>query len=229
MPWVWVAGNAKISPTAKLLAPVFIGPHCTIVGAAKLGPNTVVGTGCLIDRDCRIRNSGVLADSYVGEGMVLDGAVIDRDLAVLAGGNSATRFADPLALGTVPNASLADIGRLALPRLSALALLIATFPVLLLTIVWLALLRGGRAFRSRAVVRLPLSRAEGQWPTYRLRNFVAAGEGDALPQRAPGLGHLLLDVLPGLIHVVRGELNFVGVSPRSPEEVSNLPREWQAL
>jgi lipopolysaccharide/colanic/teichoic acid biosynthesis glycosyltransferase len=228
-PGVWIASSAKVSPKAELSAPVYIGPSCTVGTATRLGPHAVVTTGCVIDRRCCIRNSAVLPGSYVGEGMVHDGAVIDGDLAVNACANSITLCADPLTQGTVPRVSLTRAVGAAFPRLFALALLIALVPLLLLAIVWLTLRHGGRALRSRVVVRLPPLRIEGRWATYRLYSFVAAVDGANASQRPPGLGHALLDVLPGLIHIVRGQLHFVGVPPRSPDEVSSLPQEWRDL
>jgi hypothetical protein len=35
--------------------------------------------------------------------------------------------------------------------------------------------------------------------------------------------------LPGLIHIVRGELAFTGVTPASAEETSAMPDEWRQL
>jgi hypothetical protein len=213
-PGVWVARGASVSPAAELVAPVFIGPGCTVVGGSRVGPGAVVAAGCLIDRRCRIRNSSVLADTYVGEGMLLDGAVVDGGLAVNARTSTATQFADPLTLGRAPAVCVSRFVGSAVARLLALALLLAAAPLLLLAAVAL-LLRRGRAFRTRAVVRLPQPRAEGPWPTCRLVSFGAGG--------GP------LDGLPGLLSVVRGELDFVGVSPRSPDEVGCLPPEWRSL
>jgi hypothetical protein len=222
-PGAWVARTAKVSPTAKLIAPVYIGPYCTVAGGAQVGPHTVVASGCLIDRGSRLSNTGVLAESYVGEGMALDGALVDRDLAVLPGANSAKLFSDPLALGKAPSVSLPHLVRSGLTCLVALTLLTAAAPLLLLTALVLALLRGVGPFHSRVVVRLPVPRPEGPWPTCRLYRFAGPA------WRRPGLRHLLLDVLPGLVHVVGGRLQFVGVSPRSVAEVNSMPPEWRAL
>lgn len=105
-PGVWVAARAKVSPTAELSAPVFIGPDCTVGASARIGPHVVVGAGCLIDRACGITNSTVFPGSYVGEGMVLDGALVDGPLAVNSRDNSTTEFVDLLSLGRVPNPPL---------------------------------------------------------------------------------------------------------------------------
>ena len=41
--------------------------------------------------------------------------------------------------------------------------------------------------------------------------------------------HFFLRFLPALVNVARGELRFVGVHPRSKEEIQALPRSWRAL
>ncbi len=123
-PGIWVAGNARVSPRAELCPPVFIGPCCTVGAGTRLGPHAVVGSGCFIDRRSRISHSLLLAGTYVGEGMILDGAVVDRDLAVNPRDNSTKLFADPLTLGSVPSVSLPGIAISILSRLAALLLLV---------------------------------------------------------------------------------------------------------
>ncbi len=226
-PGVWISRHASISPKAVLKPPVFIGHHA-IVGAAQVGPHAVIGHGCLVDRHCRVSNSSVFAGTYIGEGMILDGVVVDGELAVTPTAESVKVVADPLHLGRVPEVSLLGLLMSALPRLAALLLLLAASPVLLLTMLILAIFRRGKVLYRREAVRVPVAVGEGPWPTYRLISFVAAPEGVSYHQ-TPGLGHLLLRVLPGLVHVVRGDLHFVGVSPRSPDEVSRMAEEWRAL
>ena len=41
--------------------------------------------------------------------------------------------------------------------------------------------------------------------------------------------HALYRLLPGLIHVVRGECRMVGLPPRTTAEVRRLPRAWRNL
>jgi hypothetical protein len=124
---------------------------------------------------------------------------------------------------------LTGIVRWVVPRLLALTLLILAAPLLLIVGLGLALLRRGPVFHSRAVVRLPVPHARGRWPTYRLYSFRPAAAGANPGDECPSAGYLLLNVLPGLINVLRGEVHFVGVPPRSPQEAAGLPAEWRAL
>src|SRR5438876_106153 len=44
-----------------------------------------------------------------------------------------------------------------------------------------------------------------------------------------GLRHLLFHFLPGLVNIARGEMRFVGLEPRSPQEVKTMSDDWRGL
>jgi hypothetical protein len=225
---VWVSPRARVSSTAELCPPVFIGADCHVGGGARLGPHVAVGAGCILDGPCGIANATVLPGTFVGKGVVLEGGVVDRDLVVNAWDNTSTVFSDPLILGGVGRVSWGALLSGLLTRAFALALLLLGAPLLVLTALVVAL-RRGRVLSSRRVVRLPVAHPQDQWPTYRLYSFARPAPDSGCGGGHPRLGYLLLDVLPGLIHVLRGEVHFVGVPPRSPEEVSELPEQWRTL
>jgi lipopolysaccharide/colanic/teichoic acid biosynthesis glycosyltransferase len=80
------------------------------------------------------------------------------------------------------------------------------------------------------VVRLPADEQEYAWRTFPLRSLAPEDDPDAPPVGAPlGWRGLLFRFLPGLLHVARGQLGFVGVPPRSREEIKRLPETWQKL
>ena len=122
---------------------------------------------------------------------MLDGVVVDGELAVTPAADSTRLIVDPLHLGKVPEVSLTRLLVAALPRLMALVLFIATAPLLIFIMAWLALFRSGKIFHGRVVVRVPVANVDGPWPTYRLNSFVATAEGEPVHQN-PGLSHLLL-------------------------------------
>jgi len=69
--------NAAIDPTAKIgngatLAPgVVIGPNVEIGERTRIGPNAVIGRGVSIGRDCEIGSNVTIANSYIGDGVVI--------------------------------------------------------------------------------------------------------------------------------------------------------------
>jgi mannose-1-phosphate guanylyltransferase len=225
---VWVSSRARVSSTAELCPPVFVGADCLVGCGARLGPHVAVGAGCILDGRCCLTNAVVLPGTFVGKGVVLEGAVVDRDLAVNARDNSFTTFSDPLILGSVGRVSWGRLLSGLLTRSAALALLLLFAPLFVVTALVVAL-RRGRVFSSRRVVRLPVAHVQGQWPTYRLYSFARPLPRGSQGGEFPRLGHLFLDVLPGLFHVLWGQVHFVGVPPRSPEEVRELPEQWRTL
>ena len=226
---IWVASKATVSPKAQLHGPVYIGPDTVVGHGAVVGPHAVVGAGCVIERDCRIMNSAVFDDSYIGEGVILNGAVVDRDLAVNARDRSVKVFADRLTLGSVPRNFVTGMFSAGLRHLLALVLLLATLPVLVLAALVVGLVRRGRVFCSRVVVRLPQPEPALSLPTYRLWSFVPIRGGATTAEPSPGPGLLLLNTLPGLINVLRGQAHLVGVMPRTQVEIAGLPEEWRAV
>src|SRR5262249_48936019 len=104
---------------------------------------------------------------------------------------------------------------------------------LLLTAAILKVGRTGQVLHTREVVRLPAGPDEVSWRRYHLWSFLPP-PGTDVPQPAPaGPGRrwsdLWLRFRPALVTVAAGQLNFVGVPPRSPEEIDALPRDWRAL
>ncbi len=226
---LWVSRQARVSPAAELSPPLYVGPNCLIGPGTRLGPHVAVGEGSIIDSQADISHAAVLAGSYVGKAMSLHRVVVDRDLAVYAGDNSSRVCTDPLALGSVARTSPGSLAREGGRRLLALVLLVVSVPVLLGTALALALFRRGRVVHTRTVVRLPVPHAESPWPTYRLFRFAPPAWCERGEEGRPGLGHLFLHWLPGLVNVLRGEVHFVGLAPRSPQQVANLSPEWRSV
>jgi lipopolysaccharide/colanic/teichoic acid biosynthesis glycosyltransferase len=222
---LWVSSRAKVSALAELSPPLYIGPNCLIGPGVHLGPHAAVGAGCIIDGPCRISNTTVLPDSFVGAGTSLDRAVVDRDLVVDSRNSSAVVCSDPLILGSVSKISLSSMVSRLSPRLFALALLVALLPLFAPTVLGLFLFRRGRVFCSPTVVRLPVLHAGSPWPSYRLYKFASTPKGDGLPRWLVAV----VNLLPGLLNVLRGEICFVGLMPRTPEEINELPEDWRDL
>ena len=76
---IWISRNVAIHPSAKLIAPVYIGENSRINEGTVIGPGVVIEKNCLIDRNTQIRDSVISAGSYVGVGLEVDECVIDKD------------------------------------------------------------------------------------------------------------------------------------------------------
>ena len=220
---VWLCRNARVHPTATLIAPVYVGENCHIGAGVHLGPNAVAGQDCMIDRDTEVRESLILPGSYVGCDLELANVVVDADRVVSTELDASVPVSDAFVVGSMYGGDLSTVaGRLLSRTVAGIALALFS-PVLLLTAVSLAL-RGQRVFHTTPVVRLPAPGQPERWSTFNLWGFAPL---EWRPRR--GFSHLLLRLLPGLLNVFRGQMNLVGVPPRTYWEIMDLPEEWRGL
>jgi NDP-sugar pyrophosphorylase family protein len=222
-PGIWLGRNVSIHPTARVQAPVYIGDNSAIGPAVALGPYAVVGGNCMLDAGCSVSHSVVFPGSYVGEHLELASVVVDRNTLVHPHFNEAVTIADPLLLGSLPELGVVPPLQALLSRVVAATLLVLALPVLLVTALYLKVRRSGPVCFRRRMVRLPAP-ATSRTRTFDMWSFKADGNG--APCSWCGL---LLHFLPGLINIARGELSFVGLPPRSENEMEALPTEWQSL
>ena len=221
---IWISRNVSLHPTAQITGPVYIGENCRINAGAQLGPRVVVGHNCLVDETSMLRQTVVFPGSYIGQGLELSEALVDRNRLANIRVGAAITVTDNFILGNFVENRIGHVIRSAVSRLAALALLVLLSPVLLL--VWLGrvLAASGPAVRRKEAVRLPREDADSE--TYNLLTFCPSAEKHAV---AGGAHEFFLHFLPGLINVARGHLSFVGVAPRGADEIERLPRDWKRL
>jgi hypothetical protein len=228
-PGIRLARGVVLHPSARLVPPVFIGEDCEVGAGAQVGPNVVVGRGCVLDRRSTVRNAVILPGTYVGDGLELDGVLVDQNR--VAPGLQGPRWGvEPECLASLCGGGLRRAVGRAFSMGLGLALLLLASPVLLLMACVLKLVRGDRpVLYCRRPVRLPAGPDERSWSTHALWSFVPAGEQD--PGRSPVAWgtHFFLHFLPALVNVARGELRLVGLPPRTPEEIRRLGPDWRAL
>jgi NDP-sugar pyrophosphorylase family protein len=223
-PGVWLSRNVSIHPTAKVVAPVYVGEDCRIGAGAQVGPHAVIGRGCILGRGCIVSNSLVFPENYVGADLELSDVIVDRNRILRSEGT--VTEADAFLLGSLSVSRKRSVLAKTGARLLALGLLLLTSPLLLATALFLKIVRRGPVlYRSRAVIARDAAGTRRRTAT--LWSFVPPGH--AARGGTPGFRNLVLVCLPALFNIVRGELNFAGVAPRTPEEVEKLPPEWRTL
>jgi len=192
-PGVWVGRGARIHPSARLSAPVWVGEDARIEREAVVGPGAVVGAGAIVDAGARVEASLLMPGSYLGESVELSESVVDSGVLTHARLGATVAIADPFLVGTVRPRPAPRRGPRVLSRVLAGLLLACASPVVLLARAW-------HGLRGR-----PTSEA---------------------PPR-PSLGDLVDRVLPGLWAVVRGDVRFVGVTPRDAGALAAVPEPWR--
>lgn len=200
-PGIWISRAAVLHPTAVLKAPVFIGENCQIMAEAQIGPDVVVENHCIIDKGSTIARSLICQESYVGEGLEVYNDIIDQRTLVNLAIGATVDITDDFILCHVAPPRIQRYAQKAVERMVAFLLLLIVAP----GIAWMAWFRG---ISASPVVQLPAPEESHSWTTFPL---LQSGSSR----------------LPGLLNIVRGELHFIGVSPRSIQEMEALNPEWR--
>jgi lipopolysaccharide/colanic/teichoic acid biosynthesis glycosyltransferase len=229
-PGIWLAKNVALHPSAQLVPPVYVGENSRIDSEVQLGPGVAVGEDCVLDTGCQLTNSVVFPGSYVGEGVKLTDKIVDKDRLVNAQFGTVVTVADHYILGSITDRLVPRSVLIWISRVRGCLLLLLALPVLLLTILFLKVFRRQPVLYKKTAVRLPASQSEADWVPYTLWSFCpfkSNREGNA--HHHASLRNFLLCFLPGLVSVAQGNLNLVGVPPRSPEEIKALKLDRQFL
>ena len=75
---VWVEGNSRISPRAKLVGPIMIGENCKIADEVEISPFSVIGKNCVIESNANIINSLILDGTKVGRETKMEGCIVGK-------------------------------------------------------------------------------------------------------------------------------------------------------
>jgi len=70
-PGIWTALSTRISPSAQVKAPCWLGRNVLVGPDAVIGPNAVIEDGCIIEAAAEITASYVSRDTLVGQGLEL--------------------------------------------------------------------------------------------------------------------------------------------------------------
>ncbi len=225
-PGIWLGRNVSLHATATLSAPVYIGENCRIGARTKVGPNAVLGGDCVIDRDTSITETVVMKGSYIGEGLELDHTIVDRCHLISIQAGTHITIKEDFLIGDLLQEGRGKMRRNLLSRAAAVLLLLLTWPVILLTALCLKLSGKSPVWRRTHALRLPAEETEREWEEFRIWSLCPRAVSKLRPGSA---GDILLRVLPMLFNVVRGEMSFVGVAPRSVLQIRSLPEDWRAL
>ena len=212
-PGVRVGRCASVSPAAVLVPPVFVGEGTSVRADAQVGPNAVVGPGCLIDTSAAVRNAVVLPGTHVGPGVELDGVIADRDHLIGPDASDVIPV-DPHLLGELPTG--VGVGSLAgrtAERLLAAAAFVLGLPVLATAAAWFWLTRPGPVFWRRRFIR------DAAWREGTAFTLAPPGPADGRLGWvvAPTWRGLVQELLPALPAVAAGRLRLVGLPPRDPD------------
>lgn len=217
-PGVWVGRNVRMHPSVVTHAPLLLAADSWLQANCCVGPNVVVGAGAIVGSQC------VVADAYLDRGTVLgDGLELRRAFAWSSriwNVDHATELGvrDDHILSSLTADSSARSFSTLMARAVAAALLIAASP-LLACIAAARRMRRGYVSTTARVALLPAQDYPHQ------RDECELALWDLSPARLPRLRHLACWLLPGLWHVARGKLRWVGIAPRGWEELDAVTED----
>jgi mannose-1-phosphate guanylyltransferase len=80
-----VAEDARVSPDAKLVPPVYIGPRAVIEAGTRIGSLAVVGADAHVGAGVEIDSSVVGAGSRIGDRTTINGSIVGEETEIGAG------------------------------------------------------------------------------------------------------------------------------------------------
>lgn len=226
---VWISRNATAHPSAKLSPPVFVGENSHLGAGARIGPFAVISGNCIVDEDSTVRDAVICPNTYVGEKIDLKDVVVEKNWMFNVRIGTEVTVTDSFILGGLTGRyQKRRIEGLA-SRAVGIALLLLVSPLLLVIVLFLKLFRKGPVFFTKEVVRLPAPSDEFLWKTFQLISFRPFPDTSLQNSVERHCVELFYRFLPALINVARGEMRFVGISPRSRQDIVNLEEDWKTL
>ena len=216
------ARRASIHPSAQLLAPVHIGENARIESGAIVGPYAVIGANACIDQSAEIRDSVVLAETYVGQGLLLEHAIAGRNkLISIRNATVLDRIEPHLIAATRPASQRPPLSESAMLVLLQVLML----PLWLLARAALRLAAGPRP--TRRSILLP--RLDGGATAGAAELPLAALTDYETESHTQWLAHFAHTFYPGLQAVRQGKLSLFGLQLRDRSELAALPQDWREL
>lgn len=228
-PGIWLARNVRLHPAARLTPPVYVGENSRVDKNAQLGPFGVVGPDCYIAGSAIVQESIVIKGSYVGENLELNQVLVDRNCLVNQRLGSEMVLTEDFLIGSLLKGPDILTGVRLLSRCAGFLLFLLFSPGL--AMYWLnsRLYRRKPVFGHRAFIQLPALPDPVDWRTQNQLYIHRKDRSGPEALATPGWSDLLYRIIPGLINVAAGHLGFVGVAPRSSEQIKRLPEDWRAL
>ena len=239
---VWLSRNVSLHPTAKITPPVYIGKNCKIGRGVNIGPYAVVGNNCVIDSQSIIADSIIFPGSYVGEALELRDVLIDKNRLISIRIGSELTLTEDFILGNLfkkKNVS-AWCGKI-LSRSVASFFLLLTFPIFITIGFYYKFKHKGTLFSKSEVIRLPAAQDKKMWRTFLLFSFCRKKTLMTPPEHNKtllgtesmpypvGWRDFFCRFFPAMINIALGDLHFVGLAPKTKNEIEALSHDWREL
>ena len=213
-PGVWVGLRSRISPSARLQGPCWIGENVWVAENAVVGPYAVLENRVVVESGVEVSHSTIGPDTLVGHFTEVRDSLASGSTLVNWRTGSRTTVPDAfLMCSLTPPERLAKAGNLIGRSLAAL-LMLATAPIAALFVL-VAKVRYQPSLHELRAVRPQGSAVSTPYEMvcyYELANV-----------------HGWFRMWPQLWNIVRGDFAWVGNRPLGPAEVAQLESEFDRL
>lgn len=227
---VWIGRHASVHPTVRFRPPVIIGENSRIGRNVELGPDVVIGENVIVDDEASIQRSTILAHTYVGQLVNVDGRIVNQTTMIDTATQEHLQIVDDFLLGGIQDEIVQSSLRRVFDFLLAVVFLLFALPIMLLVGLFSLVATGG-VLEGQACTRRSLKASapngEDSKHIYRLLRFRTRRSDGKMPALMRWVNRSELDRLPELWNVLRGDLSMVGPKPLSVSEAASLKEAWQ--
>ncbi|TNG00656.1 MAG: hypothetical protein EP297_03430 [Gammaproteobacteria bacterium] len=200
--------GVQIKPAFQFEPRCSMGRHTLIETKNQLGPDVVIGSHCIVDKACRIRESVIFDHTYVGSHSDLNRVIVNGRLVYQVDHDLATWIDDPAIVGsTQVKTRSVGIGS----RMLALSLLCLSFPVIAL--IAIVQMLGGKTAFTKDTIYIPIG-----------RDLMGSVTYHALQVYSLVVDQPFWRKMPWMLNVIKGDLELVGITP-SHEAAPVIP-DW---
>ncbi len=217
-PGLTVGPRSKVSPRSLRQGVAFVGGNCRVEASAEFRGEVVIANRVTVDRHAILRDSVVLPDTYIGERLDVQNAIVRGNQLIRVDTGAVLPVVETFLPADPREVTLGDVLAGPLDRLLGLLLLLFSLPL------WPLALAAALTENFNDPLRETRLRGNhpefDQFGTRQRRVFVAREWATSIP---------LLRYLPRLLAVVSGDLRLVGVEPLTPEQAASRREDWERL
>jgi hypothetical protein len=213
-PGIWIGLHSQIDPTARLVAPCWLGDNVFVGAGATIGPNAIIDERVVVENGARVEQSVVWPETFVGRLVAVRNSVASGGTLLNWMTGSCLHVPDAFLLGPLGGRRFNRTRTTLVGRAVALAAMTATAPIALV-VMGLAALRGETPLRIRLGVRSQATLRNA--PPQTFAYYELTGGGNWLRR------------WPQFWSVVRGDLTWVGNRPIRPSQAFSLSNDFERL
>ncbi|MDF7823978.1 ATP-binding protein [Pontiellaceae bacterium B12227] len=224
-PGLWIGSGCVIHPTVKLTPPVWIGENCRLEEGAEIGPNVSIADHCVLREHSTLKDCCVMQGTYIGAHLELDKTIVDRNFLAYEDAETAVAIPDRFLIAPNHPLGLSSLTSGLLGRTTAFLALLLTLPLTFVICLVRLLLYRRKPIERVECVQLPAPTDSMLWKTFYWHRWTPASD----PKSKIFFSLPFMRMLPALPDIAFGRLHWAGLAPRTGDEVSALPEDWQHI